>query len=242
VARSYSPETIAKDKSKFIQRLKNISDGGIWTIEKGDVLGNLHINIIAGTESKITASSMAKIWPSDADFWATDIPHKDIRNVSAYIAKKSQMPDKTDYSGNLYGSYGTWKRPLATIAEGNNGVISALVLEEMMKDLGIPEPESPPEFIRPYAEGKPFTGKETRQDVKERLGRNEKALDKAIQEQAVIERNMEARNRLKRVYGVHRNEIELKGYVYVSGYGMLTVDRLRKLGFGSLPNSELNDH
>lgn len=119
VVRTYDAATINRDRERFTARLAKISEGGIWTIEKGERSGGMHINIIAGTLDGITAAKLAACWPvgSSADFWAIDIPRSDVRHVAAYCSKRSAMPEPECYDGRLYGSWGTWKKPLAALVE-----------------------------------------------------------------------------------------------------------------------------
>lgn len=241
VARTYSQATINKDRGQFLTRLKRATEGGIWTIERGEVSTGLHINIIAGTLSELPAAKLASMWPGDADFWATEIPRQDVRNVASYSAKRSQMPDKDEYSGNLYGSWGSWKRPLAALAEGNNAVTAAIALEAMLADLGIPEPEQVPMYQKPIYESKPFARSETKREREKRADRNLMTMQQARAEHERKKREIAARNHLKRLYAIHRNEIELKGFAYIAGHGVVTIQDLKAAGFGSIPDSEEND-
>lgn len=241
VARTYSQATISKDRSKFMAKLQRATEGGIWTIEKGEVSAGLHINIIAGTSEPLPAAKLAAMWPGDADFWAAEIPHSDVRNVAAYSAKRSQMPDRAEYSGNIYGSYGSWKRPLAALVEGkgNAGAVAkGLALEQMLADLGIPEPETPDHYRGPILETRPFAGHETKRDREKRADRNIATMQEARAEHERHKREVAARNHMKRLYAIHRGEIELHGYAYIPGYGVVTVADLKAAGFGSLTDSD----
>jgi len=119
VVRTYDAHALARDREKFIARLAQFSEGGLWTIETGGRKGGLHVNLIIGTLDGIAASKLAACWPSgsSADFWAAEIPRGDARHVAAYCAKRETMPDGESYAGRLYGSWGAWKRPLAAMVE-----------------------------------------------------------------------------------------------------------------------------
>jgi len=69
---------------------------GIWSIETGEKLGGLHLNIIAP----------APVAPllRDCDTWAQAITTSG-RAAAAYINKPSGYPDKAEYSGHLSGSW-----------------------------------------------------------------------------------------------------------------------------------------
>lgn len=144
VARTYDARTFSADKAQFLTRLAKIADGGIWTVETGKISAGLHINIIAGTKDAVTAAELARAWPttSPVDVWATEIPRRNARNVAAYASKQTGFPHPDEYRGRLYGSWGTWKRPLATLAESREApVLAGAALEAMLSATGIPAPE-----------------------------------------------------------------------------------------------------
>jgi hypothetical protein len=136
VVRTYAERSLNKDKAKLIKNLKMVSDGGIWTIEKGEKVKGLHVNLIIGNEKGVSARDIARIFPSDADVWAGEVPRGEVRNVAAYVSKLVQIPQKGDYDGNIYGSFGKWKRPLGLLGESKNAVYEALAKEQMLVEAG----------------------------------------------------------------------------------------------------------
>lgn len=143
VIRTSSPKNIHKDKARLMRSLKNQVDGGVWTIETGKVSTGLHLNIIAGADHPVDAARFAKYWSSDANIVSKEVPRAEVRNVAAYISKGGEtVPQAGEYSGRLYGSFGTWKKPLA-VAAGQTiaPILAGLAQEQILSDLGIEAPE-----------------------------------------------------------------------------------------------------
>ncbi len=140
VIRAFDQYKIAENKARFIQQLKSKVNGGIWTIENAEYAG-LHLNLIVGTDKAITATTLAKAWGfrgGDTDIYSEQIDYNDIRNVAAYCAKIEQTPSKDEYPGHVYGSFGTWKRPLGFLMRKNvNPRIQLVALEQMLKNAGV---------------------------------------------------------------------------------------------------------
>ena len=74
------------------------TESGIWTIESGEERGHLHANIIT-QHHQIPRTEGAEVWIAPVT--------GSVRNVAAYIAKKNQIPDLSQYHGRLYGQWGT---------------------------------------------------------------------------------------------------------------------------------------
>lgn len=229
VARVHAPERIEKDRERFMARLATISEGGIWSIETGQISAGLHVNIIAGTIDPVAAADLAKYWPagSPVDIWAAQIPRADVRNVAAYSAKRSGFPDEKEYSGRLYGSWGAWKRPLAAMVENPrvSRVAAGAALETMLAAAGVPDQIPPPVF-----EAGPFRGKETAEERAARRERNAQAQAQHMQAQALADRHAQQREHLRRVLAAHAGELQLHGFVYVPGYGVASLAQARELG------------
>lgn len=235
VTRTYSQQTISKDRTDFIKRLNKAVNGGIWTIETADITG-LHVNIVVGSDKPIDATKLAEMWDSSADVWAAEIPRKDVRNVAAYCSKKESFPTKNEYSGRLYGSFGEWKRPLSLLAEQKTSpVVAGAALEGMLAGLGMPEPEAEPEYSRPLI-SVPYGDKPKGKDLKDLIKANNKKVAISMQEYEVEKNRVARDNHLKRLLAVHRGEIELKGFVYVNGWGILHKSDLIKAGFPDVPS------
>ena len=79
--------------------------GAIWTVEQSRKTGALHCNIITPNSSSHE--------PPNAHHWHQTITGN-VRNVGAYIAKRTQMPPADTYTGNLYGTAGPLWQLLAT--------------------------------------------------------------------------------------------------------------------------------
>lgn len=222
---------IAAQKTQVLKHLSNEINGAIWTIETGSQVLGLHANLIIGSDKPIHAAQVAAGLSGESEVYAQRIPHTDIRKVASYVAKPSNYPEKEQYSGRLYGSVGDWKKPLATMVEANagNGVIAALALEEMLEQAGV----VPPDNVKADVIGRPLAGSETAQQIAERVRHNKKAIDDAVIAKQVAERKASHHKYMQRVLAVHAGEIELNGFVYVTGYGLAGVDDLHKFGLSS---------
>lgn len=75
---------------------KAFAPAGIWSVEEGEKLGRLHLNIIAPAPVADTLR--------DCSTWSQAITTSG-RAAAAYIYKKSGFPDSATYSGNLAGSW-----------------------------------------------------------------------------------------------------------------------------------------
>lgn len=217
VVRTYDAHSINRDREKFIARLAQISEGGLWTIEIGERKGGLHINVIAGTLDPIAAADLAACWPggSSADFWHTDIPRRDARRVAAYCAKREAMPDADYYGGRLYGSWGTWKRPLAALVEDRHTtppVVAGAALQTMIE----------------RAVGRP-PWPETAAQRAERMQDNADRINAAKAEHAAELRKIAERDRLRTLFAAHAGELTLQGVCYIPGYGVATLAEARRL-------------
>lgn len=220
---------IAKQKTNVLKKIRNKVDGGIWTIETGDRTNGLHTNLILGSDEPIRAVDIAEALTTEASVYAEEILHEDVRNVAAYSSKPIGFPSPDEYSGRFYGSFGTFKRPLAALVEGNsNPIVKGLALEQMLKDANVqaeaPKPSPPIKGLMYPPMNKSI--RETQEQVDKRLDHNEKVISEHKKE--VFEHNK--REYMKRLLMAHKEEIELKGYVYVSGFGLMGIDDLHKCG------------
>lgn len=141
VVKTTSPTTISRDKAALQKHLQKTADGGIWTVETGEVAIGLHLNILIGSASALPADAIAAGWPVGGEIWAEEIAPLDVRNVAAYIAKRSSIPDRDEYAGRTYGSWGSWRRPLQIMA-GQRDVpeIQALALDMQLWQAGVSAP------------------------------------------------------------------------------------------------------
>lgn len=128
-----------QDKSNLIKQLAKQKTSGIWTVEEGSDWGTLHINLLTSSQIQTPAEYFINAWNDaggkEAEAWAADVKHSDVRHIAAYISKQEQHPDKSSYSARIYGSFGNWKRPLDALAGGNHGVATAAALEHQLKDI-----------------------------------------------------------------------------------------------------------
>lgn len=238
VIRTAAPNDIDRARERLLRSLKSRIDGGIWTIETGAKTAGLHVNLIVGSDSPLEAANIARHWSSDADIMAQEIHHKDTRNVAAYISKRGGAPSPDEYNGRLYGSFGTWKRPLAVAAtQTTSPVLAGLALETMLENAGIPEPPPVPE--RAYFQQAPINGTETKEQRAERIKRNTEADQKAAQANQQAQAEWNYREHMKRVLAIHQGRIELEGFVFVEGFGIASVKDLERCG---LRVSAENDH
>lgn len=185
VIRTFEQSKIAEHKKSFMPRLRQLVDGGVWTIEDSEYSG-LHMNIIAGSQQVITASDVAKAWGyrGDTDIHLETVPHNDVRHVAAYASKHGSVPDKSKYRGHVYGSFGTWKNPLGILAGNDrNPRLQIVAIEQLLAEAGIAnEYDNGSEFARvcAVAAEKVDTdgfyilngyGLITKDDLQERVGR-----------------------------------------------------------------------
>lgn len=219
---------IATQKNQILKALKSRVDGGIWTIETGKETAGLHANIIIGSDQPIHAADIATAITTEAEIYAEHIPHTDVRNVAAYSSKPAAFPSADEYTGRLYGSFGTWKRPLAAAAEGKiNPEIAGLAIEQMLADAGIPEP---PQKERPNLSYPPMSrDKESRDEIRKRIKHNKEEQERVEREHAEKMREHAREKYMKRLIAAHAGEIELNGYVYITGYGIATEKELKNL-------------
>jgi hypothetical protein len=80
-----------------IYRQRCEAGAGLWTIERGNVTGGLHCNIIAPIHRAPVISG--------ARAWVQPIIGS-VRNVAAYIGKRSQIPSLAEYDGHTRGRWG----------------------------------------------------------------------------------------------------------------------------------------
>jgi len=92
-----------ENTTKGIQALRasiirrKLTVGGLWTVEKGEQFGQLHLNLIS-PELKHHKIKNCETW-SQAITTST-------RSAAAYISKQKGIPDDNTYSGQLYGTFG----------------------------------------------------------------------------------------------------------------------------------------
>lgn len=75
---------------------KAFAPAGIWSVETGEKLGGLHLNIIA-------PQPVTRVF-QDCQTWSQAITTGG-RAAAAYINKRAGFPDRAEYSGNLTGSW-----------------------------------------------------------------------------------------------------------------------------------------
>lgn len=75
---------------------KAFAPAGIWSVEQGEKLGRLHLNILAPAPAPDTLR--------DCETWSQAI-NTSGRAAAAYINKREGFPSQQTYSGNLTGSW-----------------------------------------------------------------------------------------------------------------------------------------
>lgn len=75
---------------------KAFAPAGIWSVEEGEKLGRLHLNILAPAPAPDTLR--------DCETWSQAITTSG-RAAAAYINKREGFPSQQTYSGNLTGSW-----------------------------------------------------------------------------------------------------------------------------------------
>lgn len=116
--------------------------GGMWSVEAGTKMGGLHVNLLFESQTELFAEQIAAAAAiRGAEVWAKTIPAVDLRNVAAYINKREGMPRATDYRGNLYGCWGSW-RSLRQVAQAQTmaPLLAAASHEDELRRLGISAP------------------------------------------------------------------------------------------------------
>jgi hypothetical protein len=126
-------------------RASKLGNGGLWTVESGSRFGNLHVNlIIEGQPDLFQPGRLDLSKFDDAQLWHQALPASDLRNVVAYISKREAFPLKTQYQGNLYGTWGTWRSVRQiNFHPSASPLVHAASLEQEMHALGIQPPKNP---------------------------------------------------------------------------------------------------
>lgn len=215
--------SFSTEKTNLIKEVNKASEGLIWTVETGELTG-LHTNLVIGSSTPFDMQTIYKALSVESHVWGnTNLNHKDVRNVASYISKQKGMPDKSEYSGNLYGSMGSWKRPLAIAFEQTiSPVIAGIAGEQLLIDYGVPKPEA--NFML-----KPM-GKDNGQDIAKRITHNKKEIERIKQATDNHERNANNYKEMQRVLAVLADEIEIKGSVYLKGWGFVGKRELAEFG------------
>lgn len=94
------------------------AQAGIWTIERGTQSGKLHCNIITNHHTAPRTRA--------ADIHIAQV-RGSVRDIAAYISKRSQIPDLSHYAGRTFGKFGLLRDFLAT--SGMPEVVQAKALE-----------------------------------------------------------------------------------------------------------------
>lgn len=109
----------AAAKTAILRSRAFAGTGGLWTIEHGTKPGGrgLHVNLLIDRPDgpPPDAADIARAAPKH-NVWAEPIARADVRNVAAYISKRSQYPDPALYAGRLMGTWGHWRGPVDILA------------------------------------------------------------------------------------------------------------------------------
>lgn len=88
-------QAIAQERARWLRSAH--PPGAIWTIERGEQAGKLHLNILVPAGTTSTA-------PTAATFLVQSV--RDPRAVAAYISKRAQAPTPEEYPGRTFGTAG----------------------------------------------------------------------------------------------------------------------------------------
>ena len=102
-------------------------------------MGGMHVNLLIESQLPLIADDLAAAaMIPGAETWAKTVPASDLRNIAAYINKRSGMPLRIDYAGNLYGTWGTW-RSLRQVAQQQRvaPLLAGAALEYELHRLGV---------------------------------------------------------------------------------------------------------
>jgi len=95
------------------------AQAGIWTIERGTQSGKLHCNIITNHHTAPRTRA--------AEIHIAQV-RGNIRDIAAYISKRSQIPDLSHYPGRTFGKFGMLRDFLTT--RGMPEVVQAAYIEQ----------------------------------------------------------------------------------------------------------------
>ncbi len=163
------PVTLESDKARVLRVVRNLSSGGVWTVEAGEQFRGLHVNLMIASERPLAVSKIQKAWADLGEvhsepvlgwreywqevrgclkdergeiyagqladihqMWANEVNQirdqkrkaaaaekldsigrlysratDSARSVAAYSAKQSGFPARHEYSGRIYGSWGS---------------------------------------------------------------------------------------------------------------------------------------
>lgn len=223
VVRPIEGNNFPEEKQKIVKAISGVADGGIWTVETGKFTG-LHTNLVIGSSERFDPQIIYKTIGVESHVWTnTNVDHKDVRNISSYASKQEGMPKKGEYRGNYYGSFGSWKQPLAVAATQRiNPELALMTIEQLLIDRSVPLPEI--ESI----------GKEEAQamgmNMIERINYNKKKAHKARLKALEIENDNAVFKHTQRSLAVLADEIELKGLALHPQLGIVGKRELREYG------------
>ena len=108
---------------------KRTTDAAFWTIERGPRTGLLHVNLLSAAIHRYPHHALHS--------WTNQI-RQPPRNVGAYLAKPSQIPDPATYPGRTLGYTGNlWHHMTATTAHWPAQLAAA---DRLLQDLTYPLP------------------------------------------------------------------------------------------------------
>lgn len=123
-AADQTPTAIARERARWLRQANPA--GAIWTIERGEDAGKLHINIIA-------PSGCAADLPRSAQHRIVRIENP--RAVAAYISKPEQAPDAKEWPGRTFGTAGPLWQWL-TAKDQHTPVIAAAIQADINRAAG----------------------------------------------------------------------------------------------------------
>jgi hypothetical protein len=114
-------EEIKKARANIVRHHE--ARAGIWTVETGDIVGQLHLNIMTPFTTGYT--------PPGCVLWEDGQPCNP-RNVAAYISKRKSMPHHKHYSGNMFGHWNHISHRLTSFEA--SPIVQAAALNDIIKN------------------------------------------------------------------------------------------------------------
>ena len=136
-------------KTRLLRSAALRGTGGLWTVEHGVKPGGrgLHLNLLIDSPAAPPpdAGQIARSAPHH-NVWAKPVARADVRNVAAYISKRSQFPDQTVYAGRIMGTWGHWRTAfdILTTDADTPPIAQAAAIQHEMHESGILPPPPPP--------------------------------------------------------------------------------------------------
>lgn len=97
------PETLKPNFERLKRSVRDISSGGVWTVEAGEMLRGLHINMLIASERPLKISKIRKVWGDLGQVWYE--PVFDWREYWREFSKEIQQPEGKVFKDDLIGYF-----------------------------------------------------------------------------------------------------------------------------------------